>query len=155
MSALDAVFSMRVFADGTEMVSRKKVNFIGPTIADDPAQERLDITIPSVADLATKANKKLTYVTVPNTTKTLSQSDEATVQECTNNSAVTITAPSLEAGTIIVLSQIGSGKVSVVASGVTLQFETGYTAATRNQFVDIILRWRDSTHVQITGALST
>lgn len=159
MSLLDKIFSLRLFNAGEEMIARKGLNLIGADISDNEINDRVDVTVISptsiTALLALKADKKLTYVAVTGMSKTLTQADAATIQECTNANPVAITVPSLEAGTAMVISQIGAGKVSLTASGVTFQLETGYTAATRNQFVDLILRWRTTTLVQVTGALST
>lgn len=160
MGALDAIFSFRLFSNGTELLTRKKVNLIGVTAVDNVAEERTDITIVSSADLtaalALKANKKLTFVTVSDTSKSLSASDEETVQECTSDDPVSITAEQLAAGSVVVLAQIGEGQITVVAgSGVTLEYGPSYQPKSLEQFTDVILRWRTTTIVQVTGQLAS
>ena len=51
MSWLDSFFQTTVTVDqaGTVVGSRAKINFIGATVADNPAQQRVDITVAAAA----------------------------------------------------------------------------------------------------------
>lgn len=125
-------------------------------------QRAQEFTTPpaGAADLAslttavgTKANKRLVVNSQTGTTYTLVQGDEDTGVETTNAAAVTVTVPTLAAGTSIVVWQWGAGQVTFSASGVTLRSPDGTKIAA--QYKHAVLFWRSATEVQISGLVTT
>lgn len=123
-------------------------------------EQEFTLPIASAADVAAntaaidlKASKRLVVNSQSGTTYTLVQGDEDTGVETTSGSAVTITVPTLAAGTVIPVMQAGAGQVTCSASGVTLRSPDGAKIAA--QYKTAVLWWRSTTEVWISGQVTT
>lgn len=85
---------------------------------------------------------------------TLTQANSMETIQVNSTAAVVITAPVLQAGTEIRLVRIGSGAVTVTASGTTFTVPTGATPTPRVQGSVITLTWLSTTSVLISGDLA-
>lgn len=92
--------------------------------------------------------------TTRTTAYTLVQANSGELIPVNSASSVTITVPSLAAGTSIELLRQGAGAVSLTASGVTFVVPTGATASPRVQGSTLSLLWLTTTSVLIGGDLT-
>jgi hypothetical protein len=84
---------------------------------------------------------------------TIAQSQSGEVIRANSASTITVTVPTLEVGTSVELVRMGVGAVSLSASGTTLRFPSGSTAAPRLQYSSISLLWLTTTEVLVSGDL--
>jgi phage-related tail fiber protein len=102
------------------------------------------------AQVAAKANRRLSPRQITGTSGTLAQGDEDIGVESTNAGATTVQAPQLLAGTQIPILQAGTGQITITAgSGVTLRAPLGVKSL--QQFSWISLYWRTATEVIVSG----
>lgn len=100
------------------------------------------------------AEPTLAYpATTAATSITLDASNDRTVIRTTAGTTVTVTVPSLAQGTAILIIQEGAGQVQLSASGVTLHHPATFLARAAEQYSEILLHWKTTTLVQVTGDL--
>jgi len=93
--------------------------------------------------------------TVLTTNTTLSQSNSGEVIQVNSTGAITITAPTLTAGSTVELVRMNTGSVTVAAgSGVTLLIPNGSYAIARVQYSSLTLLWLTSSTVLVGGDIT-
>jgi hypothetical protein len=110
-------------------------------------------SVVTVSDL-TDAKSKVTVATTKTSAYTLTQGNAGALVPVSSSSSVAITVPSLATGSTVDILRLGSGAVTLTASGVTLIVPTGATAAPRVTGSIITLVWLSTTSVLVTGDLS-
>jgi hypothetical protein len=85
---------------------------------------------------------------------TLAQSDSGEVIRVNSSSSVAVTVPSLAVGTVVELVRMGTGAVTLTASGTTLRYPSGATPSPRLQYSSIALLWLTTTEVLVSGDLA-
>lgn len=100
------------------------------------------------------AEEALSYpATTSATSITLSASNNRQYIRCTADTTVTVTVPELAQGTAILLVQEGDGQIQLSADGVTLRHPATFLAQTAEQESEILLHWKTTTLVQVSGDL--
>lgn len=102
--------------EGVVLPVRNALNFIGAVVAtDDAANNRTNVTVADFAPLVPAINAQT------GTAYTLLVSDNGKILTLNNAAAITLTVPAgLGAGFSVVFVQLGAGRVTVTASGVTV-----------------------------------
>ena len=85
------------------------------------------------------------------TSRTLSSSDDGIILQCTSNSAVTITVPTdLDVGFTITIIQVGTGQITLSASGTTINNRQSHTK-TAGQWAIVSLIQRTANNFVLAG----
>lgn len=85
---------------------------------------------------------------------TIAQSQSGELIRADSASAIVVTVPTLEVGTVVEIVRMGAGSVTLSTSGTTLRVPTGATASCRVQFSSISLVWLTTTEVLVGGDLT-
>jgi hypothetical protein len=85
---------------------------------------------------------------------TLTQANSGEVIPVNSASAVAITVPALDAGSVVELVRLGAGAVTLTASGTTFVVPTGATATPRVTGSVLSLLWLTTTSVLVGGDLT-
>ena len=131
-----------------------------PIMAED--LNRLEAGIESMDDRVTALEDSVSVIatTLSTTAYTLVLADAGKLIEMNSGSALTVTVPpnssvAFPVGTVIEVSRIGAGSVSLVAGvGVTLRIPTGSTLALRAQYSTAGLRKRAENEWVVSGDLA-
>lgn len=136
----------------TDLVSASTAT--GAVIPADQAGSTRKVTPEQILNAANGETKPGLPAVEAGTTYTLDTPDDRAILRFSSGSTVTVTVPSLAAGTRVVLIQEGAGQVQLSASGVTLQHPATFDPFTSEENSLIELIWLTSTLVQVVGDLA-